>query len=89
MLYDYVWNFCDSFRIETGKASWNRDLSVDKPDYGNIVDMSFFDTGVQSVLSYATVNGFLVGPDLRTNKEVWKLRNDPKAGIKQLTYCGV
>nr|XP_022340487.1 phosphoinositide 3-kinase regulatory subunit 4-like [Crassostrea virginica] len=69
------------YKIETGKASWNRDLSVDKPDYGNIVDMSFFDTGVQSVLSYATVNGFLVGHDLRTNKEVWKLRNDPKAGL--------
>lgn len=53
---------------------------MDKPDYGNIVDMTYFDTGAQSVLSYATVNGFLVGHDLRTNKEVWKLRNDPKAG---------
>lgn len=69
------------FKIETGKASWNKDLRVDKPDYGNIVDMTYFDTGAQSVLSYATVNGFLVGHDLRTNKEVWKLRNDPKAGL--------
>ncbi|XP_061162546.1 phosphoinositide 3-kinase regulatory subunit 4-like [Saccostrea echinata] len=69
------------YKIETGKATWNKALNVDKSDYGNIVDLTYFDTGAQSVLSYATVNGFLVGHDLRSNKEVWKLRNDPKSGL--------
>ncbi|XP_062578229.1 phosphoinositide 3-kinase regulatory subunit 4-like [Saccostrea cucullata] len=69
------------YKIETGKATWNKAINVDKSDYGNIVDLTYFDTGAQSVLSYATVNGFLVGHDLHSNKEVWKLRNDPKSGL--------
>ncbi|XP_048750935.2 phosphoinositide 3-kinase regulatory subunit 4-like isoform X2 [Ostrea edulis] len=69
------------FKVETGKATWYKNLNVDKVDYGNIVDINFFDTGAQSVLSYATVNGYLVGHDLRSNKEIWKLRNDPKSGL--------
>jgi hypothetical protein len=39
-----------------------------------------FFSGAQSVLAYATVNGYIVGFDLRSNKEVWKLKNDPRKG---------
>ncbi len=36
--------------------------------------------GAQSVLTYATVNGLLVGWDLRSPKTAWRLKNDPKHG---------
>ena len=36
--------------------------------------------GAQSVLTYATVNGLLVGWDLRSPKNAWQLKNDPKHG---------
>ena len=42
--------------------------------------MNAFISGAQSVLAYATVNGYIVGFDLRSNKEVWKLKNDPRKG---------
>ncbi|XP_069112623.1 phosphoinositide 3-kinase regulatory subunit 4-like isoform X1 [Argopecten irradians] len=69
------------YRIETGKANLINDLQVNKEDYGQVVDITHFDTGAQSVLAYATVNGYLIGRDLRCNEEVWKLKNDPKTGL--------
>lgn len=32
------------------------------------------------MLAYATVNGYIIGYDLRSKKEVWKLKNDPRKG---------
>ncbi|KAK3104962.1 hypothetical protein FSP39_014143 [Pinctada imbricata] len=77
-------NIVDISHFDTGKSvrtSICLSVSVDKEEYGNIVDISHFDTGAQSVLAYATVNGYLYGLDLRSNKEVWKLKNDPKSGL--------
>ena len=33
------------FRMESGKATLTRDVTIDKQDYGNIVDITHFDTG--------------------------------------------
>ena len=42
--------------------------------------------GAQSVLTYATVNGLLVGWDLRSPKNAWQLKNDPKHGTYELFF---
>lgn len=69
------------YKIETGKAVYMKTMNIDKEDLGNIVDISYFDTGAQSVLVYATVNGYLIGWDLRSNEEIWRLKNEPKTGL--------
>jgi len=37
-------------------------------------------TGLQHVITYATVHGLIIGWDLRTSKIAWKLKNNPKHG---------
>ncbi|KAK3857919.1 hypothetical protein Pcinc_035857 [Petrolisthes cinctipes] len=59
----------------------SRQLNTDEDGY--VVDMNYFDTGLgsQSVLTYATVFGSIVGWDLRSPGTAWKLENGPRKGM--------
>lgn len=50
-------------------------------DDGCVVDMHHFNSGAQSVLAYGTVNGSLVGWDLRSSSNAWTLKHDLKLGL--------
>ncbi|XP_007167044.1 phosphoinositide 3-kinase regulatory subunit 4 isoform X4 [Balaenoptera acutorostrata] len=54
---------------------------LDQKEDGCVVDMHHFNSGAQSVLAYATVNGALVGWDLRSSSNAWTLRHDLKSGL--------
>uniref|UniRef100_A0A667Z7L3 non-specific serine/threonine protein kinase n=1 Tax=Myripristis murdjan TaxID=586833 RepID=A0A667Z7L3_9TELE len=70
-----VW---DSQKME-GKTTTTR--SLDLQEDGCVVDVHHFNSGAQSVLAYATVNGCLVGWDLRSNSNAWTLRHDLRLGL--------
>ncbi|XP_034554239.1 phosphoinositide 3-kinase regulatory subunit 4 [Notolabrus celidotus] len=55
--------------------------SLDLQEDGCAVDIHHFNSGAQSVLAYATVNGSLVGWDLRSNTNAWTLRHDLRLGL--------
>lgn len=54
---------------------------VDPKEEGMVVDMAKFETGSQSVLTYATSHGLINGLDLRSTKLAWKLENEPSHGV--------
>lgn len=54
---------------------------LDPQEDGCAVDVHHFNSGAQSVLAYATVNGSLVGWDLRSNANAWTLRHDLRLGL--------
>ncbi|XP_029445209.1 phosphoinositide 3-kinase regulatory subunit 4 [Rhinatrema bivittatum] len=54
---------------------------LDPKDDGCVVDMHHFNSGAQSVLAYATVNGSLVGWDLRSSTNAWTLKHDLRLGL--------
>ncbi|XP_039192166.1 phosphoinositide 3-kinase regulatory subunit 4 isoform X1 [Crotalus tigris] len=54
---------------------------LDQKDDGCVVDMHHFNSGAQSVLAYATVNGSLVGWDLRSCNNAWTLKHDLRLGL--------
>ncbi|XP_032486405.1 phosphoinositide 3-kinase regulatory subunit 4 isoform X4 [Phocoena sinus] len=54
---------------------------LDQKEDGCVVDMHHFNSGAQSVLAYATVNGALVGWDFRSSSNAWTLRHDLKSGL--------
>ncbi|XP_015281312.1 PREDICTED: phosphoinositide 3-kinase regulatory subunit 4 [Gekko japonicus] len=54
---------------------------LDQKDDGCVVDMHHFNSGAQSVLTYATVNGSLVGWDLRSSNNAWVLKHDLRLGL--------
>ncbi|MBN3325899.1 PI3R4 kinase, partial [Atractosteus spatula] len=54
---------------------------LDQKDDGCVVDMHHFNAGAQSVLAYATVNGSLVGWDLRSSTNAWTLKHDLRLGL--------
>ncbi|KAM9487955.1 phosphoinositide 3-kinase regulatory subunit 4 isoform 2-T4 [Clarias gariepinus] len=54
---------------------------LDLKEDGCVVDMHHFNSGAQSVLAYATVNGSLVGWDLRSNTSAWTLHHDLHLGL--------
>lgn len=54
---------------------------LDQKEDGCVVDMQHFNSGAQSVLAYATVNGSLVGWDLRSSSNAWTLKHDLKSGL--------
>ncbi|XP_063965336.1 phosphoinositide 3-kinase regulatory subunit 4-like [Lytechinus pictus] len=56
-----------------------RELNVSEE--GVPVDLAHFDTGPQSVLVYATSQGYLVGWDLRSPTEAFRLRNQQRHGL--------
>uniref|UniRef100_A0A671SAF9 non-specific serine/threonine protein kinase n=1 Tax=Sinocyclocheilus anshuiensis TaxID=1608454 RepID=A0A671SAF9_9TELE len=68
----------DSQKME-GRTTTTRFL--DPKDEGCVVDVHHFNSGAQTVLAYATVNGFLVGWDLRSNSNAWTLRHDLRLGL--------
>lgn len=45
------------------------------------MDVHHFNSGAQTVLAYATVNGYVVGWDLRSNSNAWTLRHDLRQGL--------
>uniref|UniRef100_A0A3Q2ZC59 non-specific serine/threonine protein kinase n=1 Tax=Hippocampus comes TaxID=109280 RepID=A0A3Q2ZC59_HIPCM len=55
--------------------------SLDLKEDGCAVDIHHFNSGAQAVLAYATVNGSLVGWDLRSNSNAWTLRHDMRLGL--------
>ena len=72
------------FRIETGGPHkytmlHSSDLPVETD--GMVVDLSYLDHYSQNTLVYTTVHGYIIGRDLRTNMECWRLQNDPKQGL--------
>ncbi|XP_073728415.1 phosphoinositide 3-kinase regulatory subunit 4 [Misgurnus anguillicaudatus] len=54
---------------------------LDLKDEGCVVDVHHFNSGAQTVLAYATVNGCLVGWDLRSNSNAWTLHHDLRLGL--------
>uniref|UniRef100_A0A8C5B2X8 non-specific serine/threonine protein kinase n=1 Tax=Gadus morhua TaxID=8049 RepID=A0A8C5B2X8_GADMO len=70
-----VW---DSQKME-GKTTTTRVLDLQGD--GCVVDIHHFNSGAQSVLAYATVNGGLVGWDLRCHTNAWTLRHDLRLGL--------
>lgn len=54
---------------------------LDPQEDGCAVDIHHFNSGAQSVLAYATVNGSLVGWDLRSSSNAWTLRHDLRLGL--------
>ncbi|XP_062321227.1 phosphoinositide 3-kinase regulatory subunit 4 isoform X1 [Osmerus eperlanus] len=54
---------------------------LDQKEDGSVVDVHHFNSGAQSVLAYATVNGSLVGWDLRSNTSAWTLHHDLRLGL--------
>ncbi|XP_071952939.1 phosphoinositide 3-kinase regulatory subunit 4-like [Antedon mediterranea] len=71
------------FEIETEspKTTLLHTRNLDLAEDGHAVDLSHYDTGSQSVLTYATVMGKLVGWDLRAPGVAWRLQNDLKYGL--------
>ncbi|XP_077453778.1 phosphoinositide 3-kinase regulatory subunit 4 [Stigmatopora argus] len=61
--------------------------SLNLREDGCAVDLQHFNSGAQSVLAYATVNGTLVGWDLRCDADAWTLRHDLRLGL--ITSFGV
>lgn len=56
-----------------------RNLDVDAD--GLVVDMTAFDSGSQNVIAYTTVNGLIVGWDIRAQRVAWRLQNSPRLGL--------
>lgn len=73
----------DVFRIEQGSQQPNSRLEkrVDPKEEGTVVELTQFETGSQSVLTYATSHGLICGWDLRSSKLAWKLENNPSHGV--------
>ncbi|XP_047134081.1 phosphoinositide 3-kinase regulatory subunit 4 isoform X1 [Hydra vulgaris] len=75
------------FRIDTNAAGNNVPLLIEKKldvqEDGRAVDMQFYDTGSQWIITYATVHGYMCGWDLRLPKDkyAWKLKNDLTLGL--------
>ncbi|XP_022087879.1 phosphoinositide 3-kinase regulatory subunit 4-like [Acanthaster planci] len=70
-------------RIEAGAPRFSllHKTNLDIHEEGFAVDVTHFDTGSQSVVAYATVQGYLVGWDLRAPGVAWRLRNQLKHGL--------
>ena len=69
----------------TSASSGNRvkpllESFVDPAVDGQMVEMTPFTAGGQSVLCYVTTKGRLCGLDLRSNETAWRLTNNPKFG---------
>lgn len=56
-------------------------LDYDKENKGAIMDLAYFDTGAQSILTFATVHGYIVGWDLRCKEPAWVLKHDTRMGV--------
>uniref|UniRef100_A0A3Q3FLN7 non-specific serine/threonine protein kinase n=1 Tax=Labrus bergylta TaxID=56723 RepID=A0A3Q3FLN7_9LABR len=63
------------------KVQPSQTRSLDLHQDGCAVDIHHFNSGAQPVLAYATVNGSLVGWDLRSNTNAWTLHHDLRLGL--------
>ncbi|XP_064461325.1 phosphoinositide 3-kinase regulatory subunit 4-like [Ornithodoros turicata] len=70
-------------RVEpnSNKSSVLRTRYLDPHEEGCVVDLHHFDTGLQSVLAYATVYGSITGWDLRSPSTAWNLEHDLTLGV--------
>lgn len=55
--------------------------NLDPKEDGCVVDMHQFNSASQSVLAYATVNGSIVGWDMRSSSNAWTLKHDLRLGL--------
>ena len=65
----------------------SRDL--DKRADGYALDMHFLEAGRQSVLTYSTIYGDIVGWDLRSNSIAWTLHNGVRKGQFIIYFKGI
>ena len=72
---------------QVGRTVWNIMPEILKPPQVCYkMRVGYLLAGSQNVIVYATVNGLIIGMDLRSPNTVWKLKNDPKLGELHLTY---
>ncbi|CAG5136560.1 unnamed protein product [Candidula unifasciata] len=69
------------YRLDSGSVKLEDAQVVDMDTYGQVMDMTHFDSGAQSVLTYTTVSSHIIGWDLRSSSPAWMLRNDPRQGL--------
>ncbi|RUS85454.1 hypothetical protein EGW08_006787 [Elysia chlorotica] len=69
------------YRLDSGSVQLEDSRIVDMDQYGQVMDMTHFDTGGQSMLTYATVSGHIVGWDQRCQAPAWTLTNNPRYGL--------
>uniref|UniRef100_A0A2C9M689 non-specific serine/threonine protein kinase n=1 Tax=Biomphalaria glabrata TaxID=6526 RepID=A0A2C9M689_BIOGL len=69
------------YRLDGGSVQLEDSRTLDVRTYGQIMDMTHFDTGAQSILTYATVSSHIIGWDLRSSNPAWTLHNDPRHGL--------
>ncbi|GFN76933.1 phosphoinositide 3-kinase regulatory subunit 4 [Plakobranchus ocellatus] len=69
------------YRLDSGSVQLEDSRIVDAEYYGQVMDMTHFDTGGQSMLTYATVSGHIVGWDQRCQSPAWTLTSDPRHGL--------
>ncbi|KAH7956510.1 hypothetical protein HPB52_010151 [Rhipicephalus sanguineus] len=67
--------------VNSNKTSPLKTRSLDPHEDGCVVDLQHFDTGLQSVLVYATVYGSIIGWDLRSPSTAWCFENNPRHGV--------
>ncbi|KAJ8321097.1 hypothetical protein KUTeg_002684 [Tegillarca granosa] len=81
------------YKIETGKAVYIKTMNIDKEDLGNIVDISYFDTGLissfavhhsQCWLSVGTSSGTHVCWDLRFQLPITSIVHPTGARVRRL-----
>ncbi|KAH8041952.1 hypothetical protein HPB51_019693 [Rhipicephalus microplus] len=68
--------------VNSNKTSPLKTRSLDPHEDGCVVDLQHFDTGLQSVLVYATVYGSIIGWDLRSPSTAWCFENNPRHGAR-------
>lgn len=69
------------YELANAKMSIVNTRHLDPQEEGCVVDMNYFDSGSQSILTYATVYGSIMGWDLRSPGVAWKLENDLCHGL--------
>lgn len=69
------------YRINNSSAVPMQTIDINKENRGIVMDLAHFDTGAQSMLVFATVNGHVVGWDLRMDREAWVLKNNLEHGL--------
>ncbi|KAK7093762.1 phosphoinositide 3-kinase regulatory subunit 4-like [Littorina saxatilis] len=69
------------YHVDSSGRYSTQPLDYDKENKGVVMDLAYFDTGAQSMLTFATVHGYIVGWDLRAKQPAWVLRHDTKMGV--------
>jgi len=72
--------FLYSLESNSNKLGVIQATQLDLQEYGCAIDISYLDSGSQTVLVFTTVYGSIIGWDLRSPKLAWKVNNDIKQG---------